>query len=103
MPKHLRAFEDAASAARNARTIAVKAAKEALNTMIVAAQVEAVERAWTQYDVKINQIWEAYYGAMGQAQSMLDEARQGERKLRSMGEQSSAFKTKQNSVAAAVL
>lgn len=57
-------LEEAARAAHKARVLAVKAAREDLNTAIRAAYSEAVERAWSQYDTRLTEIWQAYDAAV---------------------------------------
>jgi hypothetical protein len=105
MNEHKKAFENAERAARTARTLAVKTAKAALNAAIKAAYAapcrqparrqyscerkvpcailapaasNPVERAWNDYDAKLDAIWEAYGTAVQNAMRAYEKAYAGE-------------------------
>ncbi len=73
MTDPIQAFEETAGAARNARVVAVKAARAALNAAIKAAYADAVERAWSEYDLKLAHIWEAYEATLCGAKNAMEQ------------------------------
>jgi hypothetical protein len=116
MNEHERAFESAVKDARIARTLAVKAAKAALNAAIRTAYIaprrqlmhrphflegmalraglscaigNAIEHAWKMYDSRIVDIWEIYGAAIHTARNARDEKHVSETEMQEHRDQAS--------------